>query len=71
MLDNYMQFILEEKEYKDLIHKDRIKLPIDDFCKKAAEIGRKYTISVNDFHYNPAIQEILNELDTLRIKLSL
>lgn len=64
-----MQYILSEKEYKELIHKDRIRIPLDNFLESVNKMIGKQS-------FNPLMVEVdrykfETELKTLQIKLDI
>jgi hypothetical protein len=68
-----MQFILSEEEYRKLIHKDRIKQPIDEFTEAVGKSMRHFGAGV--FGASPAMRHFEDEFrasfQTLKIKLDL
>jgi hypothetical protein len=66
-----MQYILQEDEMKNYIHKDRLKIPLDEFNRKVTEIQKRYNIPTLCLKEEPVIKEIITELQTLNIKLQL
>jgi len=64
-----MQFILSEDEYKKLIHKDRIKQPIEEFIKGIQNMIPKEERTLA--YMSPQIQIFRELVQTLSIKLDL
>jgi len=63
-----MQYILSEEEYSKLIHKDRIRFPIDEFKKS---LQTAYEGSLNKYADQFLVNKIKEALTTLNIKLDL
>lgn len=64
-----MQFILSEEEYKKLIHKDRLKQPIDEFIKSLEKTVRAAAPYSNEGVVD--LQMFKDAIKTLSIKLDL
>ncbi len=65
-----MQFILNEEEYKKLIHKDRIKGPVDEFIKTLNKIFGPDACN-NLLIKEEIIAPLKQSIRTLSIKLDL
>jgi hypothetical protein len=66
-----MQFILSEEEYKKLIHKDRIKQPVDEFVAAVTKQLKHYGEYGTPGIESPLVTAIKTSLQTLSIKLDL
>jgi len=68
-----MQFILSEEEYKKLIHKDRIKQPIDEFTEALRKVIKGFGPDTLDRSHAMRcfMDEFASAYQTLKIKLDL
>lgn len=70
-----MKYLLEENEMANLIHKDRIRMPVDEFLSALEKAVRKNMAFLNVVYGHGEAQQFMKELETaiktLRIKLDL
>ncbi len=65
-----MQHLLTDKEFENYVHKDRIRIPVDEFVKELERyIHRGTKLETSDVVI-PIVQ-LQNHLNTLKIKLDL